>query len=66
MTRPSHLFIKILGPSQPKLTTQLYFEGDSYINNNVKDPLIMKINKGKDTKKANFDFVMEYYNEYTK
>jgi hypothetical protein len=41
-------------PAQPNPTTQLYFEGNPYINNNAKDSLIMKINKEKNTKKSQF------------
>lgn len=61
ITCPSHIHIKVGDPAKPNLTTQLYFKVDPYINNIIKDSLIMKINKEKDTKKAKFDFVIEYY-----
>jgi catechol 1,2-dioxygenase len=62
IARPSHIHLKVEDPAQPNLTTQLYFEDDPYINNNLKESVIMKINKKKDTKKANFDFIIEYCN----
>src|SRR5574339_384512 len=57
--RPSHLHLKVGVPSQPTLTTQLYFEGDPYLNGREDKSLIMKVTDENGTKKANFDFVIE-------
>jgi protocatechuate 3,4-dioxygenase beta subunit len=65
--RPGHIHLKIGAPNQPILTTQLYFEGDPYLTDREDKSLIMKVTDDKNgTKKANFDFVIEYYDEYEK
>jgi protocatechuate 3,4-dioxygenase beta subunit len=66
ITRPGHIHLKVGAPHQPTLTTQLYFEGDPYITDIEDKSLIMKVTDENGTKKANFDFVTEYYDEYNK
>jgi len=66
ITRPGHIHLKVGAPNQPTLTTQLYFEGDPYLTNMKDKSLIMKVIDENGTKKTNFDFVIEYYNEYNK
>ena len=67
ITRPGHIHLKVGAPNQPTLTTQLYFEGDSDLTDREDKSLIMKVTDEKnETKKANFDFVIEYYDEYEK
>jgi protocatechuate 3,4-dioxygenase beta subunit len=68
ITRPGHIHLKVGAPNQPTLTTQLYFEGDPYLTNHEKQKpsLIMKVKDENGTKKADFDFVIEHYNEYNK
>jgi len=66
ITRPGHIHLKVGAPNQPILTTQLYFEGDPYLGNLEDRSLIMKITDENGTKKANFDFVIEHYDEYEK
>jgi protocatechuate 3,4-dioxygenase beta subunit len=64
--RPAHIHVKawvLHNPGNPTLVTQLYFEGDPYIDEFVKKQLILKpINKN-GTKFANFDFGLEDYRE---
>jgi protocatechuate 3,4-dioxygenase beta subunit len=64
--RPSHIHLKVGVPSQPTLTTQLYFEGDPYLTHREDKSLIMKVTDENGTKKANFDFVIENYKQYDK
>jgi protocatechuate 3,4-dioxygenase beta subunit len=67
INRPGHIHLKVGAPNQPILTTQLYFEGDPYLTDREDKSLIMKVTDDKNgTKKANFDFVIEYYDEYEK
>ena len=66
LTRPAHIHLKVGAPNQPTLTTQLYFEGDPYLSDLEDKSLIMKITNDNGTKKANFDFVIERYEEYNK
>jgi protocatechuate 3,4-dioxygenase beta subunit len=67
INRPSHIHLKVGAPNQPTLTTQLYFEGDPYLTDREDKSLIMKVTDEKNgTKKANFDFVIEHYDEYKK
>ena len=64
--RPAHIHVKAWipdNPGNPSLVTQLYFEGDPYMDEFVKKQLILKpINKN-GTKYANFDFGLEDYRE---
>lgn len=64
--RPGHIHLKVGAPNQPTLTTQLYFEGDPYLTDFEDKSLVMKVTDENGTKKANFDFVIEHYNEYKK
>jgi protocatechuate 3,4-dioxygenase beta subunit len=67
-TRPAHIHVKAWipdNPGNPALVTQLYFEGDPYMDKFVKDPLIMKIVEKNGTKYANFDFVLEDYRNFS-
>ncbi len=66
ITRPGHIHLKIGIPNQPALTTQLYFEGDPYLSTSEDDSLVMRINEENGTQKANFNFVIEYYDQYKK
>ncbi|HJT84093.1 MAG TPA: hypothetical protein VJ697_06385 [Nitrososphaeraceae archaeon] len=66
ITRPGHIHLKVGAPNQPILTTQLYFEGDPYLTNMEAKSLILKVKDENGIKTANFDFVVEYYNEYEK
>lgn len=66
INRPSHIHLKVGAPNQPILTTQLYFEGDPYLTGREDKSLIMKVTNENGTKKANFDFGIEYYDEYEK
>lgn len=67
INRPSHIHLKVGAPNQPTLTTQLYFEGDPYLTDREDKSLIMKVTDEKNgTKKANFGFVIEHYDEYKK
>lgn len=66
ITRPGHIHLKIGAPNQPILTTQLYFEGDPYLTNMEAKSLILKVKDENGTKKANYDFVVEYYDQYKK
>ena len=61
INRPSHIHLKVGAPNQPTLTTQLYFEGDPNLTGREDKSLIMKVTEDNNgTKKANFDFVIEY------
>jgi protocatechuate 3,4-dioxygenase beta subunit len=66
ITRPGHVHLKVGAPNQPILTTQLYFEGDPYLSDLQDKSLVMKVTDENGTKKANFDFVIEHYEEYEK
>jgi protocatechuate 3,4-dioxygenase beta subunit len=66
ITRPGHVHLKVGSPNQPILTTQLYFEGDPYLSGLEDKSLILKLADENGTKKANFDFVIEHYEEYEK
>ena len=66
ITRPGHIHLKVGAPSQPTLTTQLYFEGDPFLTDMEDKSLVMKVIEENGTKKADFDFVIEYYDEYNK
>src|SRR4026207_99612 len=61
ITRPSHIHVMVGVPSQPIITTQVYFEGQPR-DFAVKDSLITKpVTDANGTKIANFDFVVEDY-----
>lgn len=66
ITRPGHVHLKVGAPNQPILTTQLYFEGEPYLSGLEDKSLILKLIDENGTKKANFDFVIEHYEEYEK
>jgi len=66
ITRPGHVHLKVGAPNQPILTTQLYFEGDPYLSGLEDKSLILKLTDENGTKKAHYDFVIEYYKEYEK
>ena len=66
ITRPGHIHLKVGAPNQPILTTQLYFEGDPYLSDWEDKSMVMKLTEKNGTKKANFDFVIEDYDEYDK
>jgi protocatechuate 3,4-dioxygenase beta subunit len=61
ITRPSHIHVMVGVPSQPIITTQVYFEGQPR-DFAVKDSLITKpVTDANGTKIAHFDFVVEDY-----
>jgi protocatechuate 3,4-dioxygenase beta subunit len=66
ITRPGHIHLKVGAPNQPTLTTQLYFEGEPYLSDLEDKSLVMKLTEENGIKKANFDFVIEHYDEYDK
>ena len=66
ISRPGHIHLKVGAPNQPTLTTQLYFEGDPYLTDFEDKSLVMKVTEENGAKKANFDFVIEHYDEYEK
>src|SRR5258705_9316636 len=58
--RPSHIHVKLRADGFPELTTQLYFEGDPYLDG---DPfavpsLVMPHTTSKGVRRAAFDFVL--------
>lgn len=57
-TLPAHLHLKVSEPDQSSHTTQLYFAGDPYLDQYVKDSLILKITEKDGIEYANFDFVI--------
>jgi protocatechuate 3,4-dioxygenase beta subunit len=64
--RPAHIHVKAWipdNPGNPTLVTQLYFEGDPYMDEFVKEQLILKPISKNETKYANFDFGLEDYRE---
>jgi len=59
--RPRHIHVTVSAPGALPLTTQLYFEGDPYIEGDafVVDSLIMSLRDGADDRTdASFDFVV--------
>ncbi|MGH7347134.1 MAG: intradiol ring-cleavage dioxygenase, partial [Candidatus Rokuibacteriota bacterium] len=59
--RTRHFHVKVQAPSQPVLTTQLYFPGDA---GNARDPifsreLVMQVAEASGSKSATFDFVLD-------
>lgn len=66
ITRPGHIHLKVGAPNQSTLTTQLYFEGEPYLSDLEDKSLVMKLTEENGTKKGNFDFVIEHYDEYDK
>jgi protocatechuate 3,4-dioxygenase beta subunit len=61
ITRPSHIHVMVGVPSQPIITTQVYFE-EQPRDFAVRDSLITKpVADANGTKIANFDFVVEDY-----
>jgi catechol 1,2-dioxygenase len=58
--RPSHIHVKLRAAKHTELTTQLYFEGDPYIEGDdfVVSALIMPHTKDGAIRRAAFDFVL--------
>jgi protocatechuate 3,4-dioxygenase beta subunit len=58
--RPMHIHVKVRAPGHAELTTQLYFEGDEYIEGDpfVVSSLIMPHRKVRGGRRAAFDFVL--------
>lgn len=58
--RPSHIHVKVRAKGAPELTTQLYFDGDPYIEGDpfVVPSLIMAHRKVDGVRRASFDFVV--------
>ena len=57
-TRPSHLHLKISAPGMTSHTTQLYFEGDEYLDFMVRPSLILQLEERDGIMFSNFDFVI--------
>ena len=64
--RPSHIHLKVGVPDQPVITTQLYFEGDPHLEDFIHPSLILNVTEEDGVERANFDFAVEYHNEYVK
>ena len=58
--RPAHIHVKLAAAGHRALTTQLYFEGDPYIDGDpfVVSSLIMPMRKQGDVVRCDFDFVL--------
>ena len=61
--RPGHIHVKLSHPKAQSLTTQIYIDGDPYINDDavgaVKDALIVTLDRsGGDGATCSFDFVL--------
>lgn len=62
--RPAHIHVKLSHPDHESLTTQLYFEGDSYLGSDVvdavKDSLVVRLlpGEGGQGMEAVYDFVL--------
>jgi protocatechuate 3,4-dioxygenase beta subunit len=58
--RPAHIHMKLFARGHRPLTTQLYFEGDPYIDGDpfVVPSLIMPLQKAGDVVRCGFDFVL--------
>jgi len=58
--RPAHIHVKVRAPGRAELTTQLYFDGDPYIEGDpfVVRSLIMAHRREGSTRHASFDFVV--------
>lgn len=59
--RPAHIHVKLFAKGHRALTTQLYFEGDPYIDGDpfVVSSLVMPMQKQGDLVRCGFDFVLE-------
>jgi protocatechuate 3,4-dioxygenase beta subunit len=59
--RPSHIHVKLFAKGHRPLTTQLYFEGDPYLDGDpfVVSSLIMPMRGDGDLVRCAFDFVLE-------
>lgn len=59
--RPAHIHVKLFAPGHRPLTTQLYFEGDPYLEGDpfVVSSLVMPLEKAGDVIRCGFDFVLE-------
>ena len=58
--RPAHIHVKLRAPGRSELTTQLYFEGDPYLEGDpfVVSSLVMPHRKSGSARLAGFDFVV--------
>jgi protocatechuate 3,4-dioxygenase beta subunit len=58
--RPAHIHVKLAAAGHRALTTQLYFEGDPYLDGDpfVVSSLIMPMKKDGDAVRCGFDFVL--------
>ena len=58
--RPAHIHVKVLLDGAERLTTQLYFEGDPYNDDDpfIRSSLIMSMDESGGAKRASFDFVV--------
>jgi protocatechuate 3,4-dioxygenase beta subunit len=59
--RPSHIHVKLRAPGFPELTTQLYFEGDPYLDGDpfMHESLVMPHKLAGGVRRAMFDFVLQ-------
>ena len=62
LTRPAHIHLTLMHSLHVPVTTQLYFAGDPYINDDPwasrKPSLAMEVAEDGDVQRANFDFVL--------
>lgn len=60
IVRSAHFHVKVSGPSNPLLTTALYFEDDPFIGKDgmVKKSLILDVKEAKKARTADFTFVL--------
>jgi catechol 1,2-dioxygenase len=61
--RPAHLHLKVRAPQREELTSQLYFAGGEYLDddvaNAVRDGLVLALEHDDATWQASYDFVLE-------
>ncbi|MDJ0349578.1 catechol 1,2-dioxygenase [Cryobacterium sp. PH29-G1] len=61
--RPAHLHLKVSAPGRQLLTAQLYFEGDSYLSNDiasaVKPELILRPTPTDSGREVTYDFLLD-------
>ena len=61
--RPAHLHVKVRSPGYIELTSQLYFAGGEYLDNDVanavRDGLVLTLERDENAWQASYDFVLE-------
>jgi catechol 1,2-dioxygenase len=60
--RPAHLHLKVFGAGYEDLTSQLYFPGGKFVEddvaNAVRDGLLLSVNYDENPVRARYDFVL--------